>query len=87
MRFGASDKFLLIPVNLVFEIKVDEKSVQKRKAEIAKPISQEDGVQVLWHKRWEGQKEIVSSYQEIVKIIKAYEEMDFRDLEIEQGFG
>lgn len=62
-----------IPLNLVFEIKKDEKTAAKVKAEIAKPLSPEDSVQIKWHKTWKGQKAVVATLIDILHIIHDYE--------------
>lgn len=85
--FGGSGRTLFIPINLIFEIKSDEKTVKKLNERIAEPLTRTETVQIQWHKKWYGQKQIVSTVEEIVDTINMYRWGDFRRYEAEQGFG
>ncbi len=65
---------VFIPINLVFEIKASEEIAKKVKSKINTFIVlPKDSVQIKWHKLWRGQKAVVGSLTEILRIIKSYE--------------
>lgn len=66
-----------IPINLIFEIKIDEKTVLKLNEKVAGPPKPKEPVQVTWHREWVGQKMIVSNLTDILHVIKAYERGEF----------
>lgn len=68
----------LIPINLVFEIKVNDKAAEGLRKEIASNKTKDQvSIEANWHRLWKGQKAVVSSLEEIVTIVNKLKTGDF----------
>lgn len=67
-----------LPTNLLFEIKNDQKAVDWCNREVASNKSDKEvSVQIQWHRWWTGQKQFVSSAEEIIEIVRKLREGEF----------